>query len=181
MVSTCGELAVQNIINPTKKMKKTLQSVIGTCFHDGVFTATPTEVKAICGKPSMSQNNGRDKCNYEWDMETEDGTVFTVYDWKEYRRLGQDEPIEWHIGAFDTTGSQKALDEIKAALLAQRNHAPVAAAKAETIVEELLRTAKAALVCLDSYRDTKFWNMDTNDSEAFVALTNAIKKAEQTL
>jgi hypothetical protein len=49
-------------------------------------------------------------------METEDGTIFTVYDWKEYRRLGENEMIEWHIGGHSGLDTMKALEEIGEAL-----------------------------------------------------------------
>jgi hypothetical protein len=45
-------------------------------------------------------------------METEDGEVFTIYDWKEYRPLKLDEYVVWHIGAKDKSTSNTAEDEI---------------------------------------------------------------------
>jgi len=78
----------------------------GTSFHGDTITATYNElVDALGGKPQYT--NG-DKSNYDWTCETEDGTVFTVYDWKEYRNFGDDEKIEWHIGAHDTQKSSDA-------------------------------------------------------------------------
>jgi hypothetical protein len=49
-------------------------------------------------------------------METEDGTIFTVYDWKEYRRLEEGEDIEWHVGGRSGADTEKALNEIAEAL-----------------------------------------------------------------
>jgi hypothetical protein len=49
-------------------------------------------------------------------METEDGTVFTVYDWKEYRPLKEDEEVEWHVGGYSGMNTEKALNEIADAL-----------------------------------------------------------------
>ena len=49
-------------------------------------------------------------------METEDGEPFTVYDWKEYRPLPEDEVIEWHIGGRSGLTTEKALLEIREAL-----------------------------------------------------------------
>ena len=93
-------------------MKKTNQSANGTSFHDTTFTATVAELRKILGEPQCEQNDGQDKCNFDWTMETEDGTVFTVYDWKEYRRLEEDEEIEWHIGGRSRLDTEKALTEI---------------------------------------------------------------------
>jgi hypothetical protein len=45
-------------------------------------------------------------------METIDGDVFTIYDWKEYRSLKLTEIINWHIGAKSRSISIQALDEI---------------------------------------------------------------------
>ena len=40
------------------------------------------------------------KVNYEWWFKI-DGTVVTIYDYKEYRDVPEDEPILWHIGGQD--------------------------------------------------------------------------------
>ena len=40
------------------------------------------------------------KVNYEWWFDI-DGTVVTIYDYKEYRDVPEDEPILWHIGGKD--------------------------------------------------------------------------------
>jgi hypothetical protein len=80
------------------------------------FTATVADLRKILGEPQCEQNDGQDKCNFDWTMETEDGTVFTVYDWKEYRRLEEDEDIEWHVGGRSGADTEKALNEIDEAL-----------------------------------------------------------------
>ena len=72
--------------------------VSGTSWHDNVVRASVNELTKVLGEPSVVQNDGRDKTNYEWWMQTSNGDVFTVYDWKEYRRIGTDEVIEWHVG-----------------------------------------------------------------------------------
>ena len=93
-------------------MKQTNQSANGTSFHDTTFTASVADLRRILGEPQCEQNDGQDKCNFDWTMETEDGTIFTVYDWKEYRRLEEDEEIEWHIGGRSRLDTEKALTEI---------------------------------------------------------------------
>ena len=45
-------------------------------------------------------------------MELEDGTVFSIYDWKEYRAIDQDEVIDWHIGGKNGDNTVKALNEL---------------------------------------------------------------------
>jgi hypothetical protein len=40
------------------------------------------------------------KVQYEWWFNI-DGTVVSIYDYKEYRDVDEDEPILWHIGGQD--------------------------------------------------------------------------------
>lgn len=97
-------------------MKPTRKSVNGTSFHDTVIHATVEQLRQVLGEPVCEQNDGEDKVNFEWEMETEDGAVFTVYDWKEYRVLDENEEIEWHIGGHRSIDTEKAADEINYAL-----------------------------------------------------------------
>jgi hypothetical protein len=99
-------------------MKQTDKSANGTSFHDTTFIATVDDLRNVLGQPKFESNDGQDKCNFDWIMETEDGTVFTVYDWKEYRQLAEDEVIEWHIGGRSGADTEKALLEIREALMA---------------------------------------------------------------
>jgi hypothetical protein len=99
-------------------MKRTDKTANGTSFHDHTFTATVDDLRNVLGQPKFESNDGQDKCNFDWIMETEDGTVFTVYDWKEYRQLAEDETIEWHIGGRSGSDTEKALLEIREALMA---------------------------------------------------------------
>jgi hypothetical protein len=102
-------------------MKQTTKSPVGTSFHNTVITTTVNKLIKAIGKPSMHNNNGSDKINFEWRMELEDGTVFTVYDYKEYRKLDLDELIEFHIGGFNATSTERALIEICRAIDATRD------------------------------------------------------------
>lgn len=97
-------------------MKRTRKSTVGTCFHDTVIRATVEQLRQVLGEPVCEQNTGEDKVNFEWEMETGDGTVFTVYDWKEYRVLDEDEIISWHIGGHRGIDTRKAADEISYSL-----------------------------------------------------------------
>jgi hypothetical protein len=91
--------------------KKTYKNVTGTSFHDVTFKATVDQLTKAFGEP-YDNNSGDDKVNFEWDMETDEGDVFTIYDWKHYRKLDLDEVIEWHIGSLSRMISWDALDEI---------------------------------------------------------------------
>jgi hypothetical protein len=49
-------------------------------------------------------------------MENSDGWVFTIYDWKEYRSLSENEIIEWHVGGHNGQITKQAVNEIADAL-----------------------------------------------------------------
>ena len=58
----------------------------------GYMTATYDQLVERFGQPE----GGGDKTTVEWCLEFEDGTVATIYDWKEYSTpLGR---YDWHIG-----------------------------------------------------------------------------------
>ena len=96
--------------------KKTYQITDGTSFYGITIRASVDELTNAFGEPSMEYNTGEDKVNFEWEMETEDGEVFTIYDWKEYRKLDLDQKVEWHIGAKGLLTSITAKEEILKAL-----------------------------------------------------------------
>lgn len=86
--------------------KKTNKSACGTSFHDSTVITTINKLKKLYGDPQCEDNSGEDKVNVEWDMILTDssiykGKVFTIYDWKEYRTIGGDEFIEFHIGGMN--------------------------------------------------------------------------------
>lgn len=99
-------------------MKQTDKSTSGTSFHNDSFTATVADLRSILGQPKFESNDGQDKTNFDWNMETEGGEPFTVYDWKYYRPLAEDELIEWHIGGKSGLVTEQALNEIASALSA---------------------------------------------------------------
>lgn len=91
---------------------KTNKSANGTSFHYSTITATVNELVSIIGEPTYNDNTGKDKVNIEWELEDEDGNVVTIYDWKEYRIIGMDEKIEWHIGGMSKEITDNAKEEI---------------------------------------------------------------------
>ena len=98
------------------KFKQTTQSPIGTSFHDTVINASVNDLTKVLGEPQYDANHGTDKINLEWMMELNDGSVFTVYDYKEYRVLDKREIIEWHIGGLNGLVTERAKGFIKEAL-----------------------------------------------------------------
>jgi hypothetical protein len=96
-------------------IKKTNKSLDGTSFHGATFSATLADLQVILGAPNGGGDH-HDKVQNEWEMELEDGTVFSVYDWKEYRRYTDKETIEWHIGGMDQKDTFIAQDTLVEAL-----------------------------------------------------------------
>ena len=93
-------------------MKKTNQSTNGTSFQDVTFKASVQDLINVLGEPTIHDNTGKDKTNFEWVLETDEGNVFAIYDWKEYRELNLDETIEWHIGSNSRSISCDAQYEV---------------------------------------------------------------------
>ena len=89
-------------------MKPTEKEANGTSFHSTTINCSVSTLRKVLGEPYCEGNDGKDKVNFEWIMETDDGGVFTVYDWKEYRTLNENEMIEWHIGGHDRTVTSQA-------------------------------------------------------------------------
>jgi hypothetical protein len=95
--------------------KKTYQDTDGTSFHGVTIRATVDQLTKAFGEP-YDNNSGDDKVNFEWDMETDEGEVFTIYDWKNYRPIGRDEIVTWNIGARSKSVSNDAERELLKAL-----------------------------------------------------------------
>lgn len=63
----------------------------GTCLQ-GYVETTYARIVEVFGEPT----SGGDKTTAEWDITFDDGTVATIYDWKEYSTpKGY---YDWHIG-----------------------------------------------------------------------------------
>jgi hypothetical protein len=92
--------------------KQTNQSANGTSFHDVTIKTSANKLISVLGEPHWVNNTGEDKVNFEFIFETDEGDVFTIYDWKHYRKLDLDEIIEWHIGSHSRMISWDAQDEI---------------------------------------------------------------------
>jgi hypothetical protein len=92
--------------------KKSNQNTDGTSFQNVTFKASVQDLIKVLGEPDYEDNTGNDKTNFEWVMETDDEEVFTIYDWKEYRKLDPTEQIEWHIGSHSRDISGEAQYEV---------------------------------------------------------------------
>jgi hypothetical protein len=93
-------------------MKKTDKGADGTSFHNVTIKTTINKLTDALGHAHYFQNTGEDKVNVEWICETEDGDVVTIYDWKEYRTIGVDEEIEFHIGGHNKMSTLGAKEQL---------------------------------------------------------------------
>ena len=81
-------------------------------FHGHYFEATKTDLEKACGPVMYNDDDSDEVTQNEWEMTTEDGTTFTVYDYKEFRLYEDSEKIEWHIGTENRFGSKKAFEAV---------------------------------------------------------------------
>lgn len=76
-------------------------SVYGTAFYGSTFDATVNELRKLFGEEDNT-GSSCDKVQHDWSIEgrMDDGQSyeFSFYDWKEYRKYGNNEVINWHIG-----------------------------------------------------------------------------------
>lgn len=99
-------------------IKQTNKSTSLTSFHGSTIKATVNELNEVLGEP-MYVGEEQDKVQNEWEMELvdDDGSVFTVYDWKEYRQYSKNELIEWHIGGMNKRVTEQARIELEQLLV----------------------------------------------------------------
>ena len=93
-------------------VKETSQSVNGTSFHDTTITTSVGRLIELFPNSYSDQNSGEDKVNFDFELETSTGEVFTIYDWKEYRPIHMDEQIRFHIGGFSKSVTEQAKSEL---------------------------------------------------------------------
>ena len=92
--------------------KLTTKSSGMTSFYDTTITTTLSKLIMALGEPQYLGNDGQDKTNVDYECETENGDVFTIYDWKEYRPIGMNETIEFHIGGMSRNITEQAKREL---------------------------------------------------------------------
>ena len=93
-------------------MIKLIDRFESTSFHDTIIRTTVSKLRKAIGDPQGEQNDGNDKTNFDWNCETSDGKVFTIYDWKEYRKISENEIIEFHIGGNNKLVTEQAKREL---------------------------------------------------------------------
>ena len=93
-------------------IKKSDKSADGTSFHNITIKTTLGRLRAAFGDPEFENNNGQDKTNIDYILETSNGDVFTVYDWKFYRPIKEDEILDFNIGAHTAQIAFQAKNEM---------------------------------------------------------------------
>ena len=77
---------------------------VKNCDLKGYMRYSRSELENCFGAPHNelpdSEITNDSKVQYEWWFDI-DGTPVTIYDYKEYRDISEDEPILWHIGGRD--------------------------------------------------------------------------------
>lgn len=91
----------------------------GTSFHGVTIKATPNEMISILGEPDDVYG---DKTNMEWVRELDSADVFTIYDWKNYLGIKDDQSINWHIGGRNEIITQEAKKELEILLNKHRKN-----------------------------------------------------------
>jgi hypothetical protein len=93
-------------------VKHTRKSSGGTSFHGTTIKTTVGKLKELFPNSYYEQNDGSDKSNYDFTLETSTGDVFTIYDWKTYRPIGDNEMVSFHIGGHNSTVTEQAKNEL---------------------------------------------------------------------
>ena len=99
--------------NQTLKImiKETKNHGDGTSFHGTTITTTVGKLKELFPNSYTSQNDGKDKTNYDFILEIND-EVFTIYDWKIYRPISDNESVSFHIGGHNANTTEMAKSEL---------------------------------------------------------------------
>lgn len=92
-------------------------SANGTSFHNSTIVTSIDNLIEVLGNPQFYENGREDKTKVEWNCETENGDVFTIYDWKESEPLNSRDLVSFHIGGKNWNITNQAKEEIDQLLL----------------------------------------------------------------
>ncbi len=83
----------------------------GGSFHDVTIKTTPNKLIELFQYFKLDyweQNDGSDKVNFDFEAVLDDGTYFSLYDWKEYEPLDLNSKYEFHIGGESPSSTLRA-------------------------------------------------------------------------
>ena len=98
-------------------MEKTTN--VGGTFLQGYIKATYEQLLKTFGEPH-DPNGDNYKTDVEWAFEFADGTVATLYNWKNGKNylgaegLELNDIYEWHVGGFSEKAVAKLLEKLRA-------------------------------------------------------------------
>jgi hypothetical protein len=100
------------IHNMRYKKGKVMNFVTG--YHDVVGTSYQGKIEAsydtlceVFGEPEVLDD---DKVQVQWAIKFSDGTLATIYDWKDANRTS--EILKWHIGGHSEAAVYNVVDEV---------------------------------------------------------------------
>lgn len=82
--------------------------IAGTCLQGTINTSYDRLVK-LFGEPTRGESDDG-KVQVEWAMKFTDGTLATIYDWKENQV--PEGVTEWHIGGHTKHALYNVIDEV---------------------------------------------------------------------
>ena len=86
-----------------------------TSFYNDTIFASCNEIRSKLGIDVSYYGSADDKVHFEFELELEDGTPFTIYDWKEGEWIDEDSRVYFHIGAKNGEDSRKVRTALKSA------------------------------------------------------------------
>ena len=125
----------------------------GTCLQ-GTIDASYEDLVNMFGEPTKGDNY---KVDAEWYVKFSDGTIASVYNWKDGKNYNGDEGTEteqirdWHIGGFD----KKAGEHVQIALDLYREKRDADPAKAKSKRQKFQESLESAFDMMDTIRSTK--------------------------
>ena len=86
-------------------------SLSGTSFHFGYVYDTAEHIDSVLGNHELCSD---DKTFYEWSKKVND-IVFSVYDYKYYKRPAYNEKVIYHIGTMTKEDTENIVNVLKEA------------------------------------------------------------------
>ena len=80
--------------------------IVGTCYQGKIETSYNTLCE-VFGEPEVLND---EKVQVQWAIKFADGTLATIYDWKDAYRTS--EILEWHIGGHSEAAVYNVVDEV---------------------------------------------------------------------
>ena len=77
----------------------------------GKFSHSFQEIKSVFGDPIAGADPG-DKVQAEWAIQFDDGTVATIYDWKEWG-TSYENVKNWHVGGHNPKAFEAVMSKLR--------------------------------------------------------------------